>query len=87
MDAPDHRKTHEGEVPLVGGIAIYLCLLLGTFLWGHPEASIVTKYSDSLRVFMFAGGILVLLGIFDDRNNVSVFHARGSGNRRSADRH
>ena len=22
---------------------------------------------------MFAGGILVLLGIFDDRNNVSVF--------------
>lgn len=73
VDAPNHRKIHEGDVPLVGGIAIYLCLLLGTFLWGQPEASMVTKYADSLRVFMVAGGILVLLGIFDDRNNVSVF--------------
>ena len=73
VDAPDHRKIHEGHIPLVGGIAIYLCLLLGTLFWGHPDASIVTKYADSLRVFMFAGGVLVVLGILDDRHSVSVF--------------
>lgn len=73
IDTPDHRKIHEGDVPLVGGIAIYLTLLLGVVLWGHPEASLVANYADSFQIFLIAGALLVLLGVVDDRNNVSVF--------------
>ncbi|MEQ8689667.1 MAG: MraY family glycosyltransferase [Pseudomonadales bacterium] len=73
VDSPDQRKMHEGDVPLVGGLAIYLTLLLGVFLWGSPEASLVANYSASFRVFLAAGATLVLLGVLDDRNNVSVF--------------
>jgi UDP-GlcNAc:undecaprenyl-phosphate GlcNAc-1-phosphate transferase len=73
VDSPSDRKTHEGEIPLVGGVAIYLTLLLGLLFWGHPDASIVTKYTTSLQVFLAAGALLLLLGVLDDLRGVSVF--------------
>ncbi|RLQ21188.1 hypothetical protein DWB85_13995 [Seongchinamella sediminis] len=72
VDEPDHRKTHRGSVPLVGGMAIYLSLALGALLWGDSNASMVTSGGD-LAVFLVAGGVLVLLGAVDDRQHVSVF--------------
>ncbi|MEH6607790.1 MAG: hypothetical protein V7696_00360 [Halioglobus sp.] len=72
LDAPDHRKLHQGNVPLVGGIAIYLSLVLGALLWGGSSVSILAE-GGGLAVFMLAGGVLVVLGAVDDRMQVSVF--------------
>ena len=72
LDKPDHRKLHQGNVPLVGGIAIYLSLCLGALLWGGSSISIVAE-GGGLAVFMLAGGVLLVLGAVDDRNHVSVF--------------
>ena len=72
LDAPDHRKLHKGKVPLVGGISIYLSLVLGAVLWGGASVSILAE-GGGLAVFMLAGGVLVVLGAVDDRKHVSVF--------------
>jgi UDP-GlcNAc:undecaprenyl-phosphate GlcNAc-1-phosphate transferase len=73
MDAPNQRKLHEGHVPLVGGIAIYLSLCLGALIWGSPTSSVLASGSSSIVVFLAGGGLLVALGALDDRSHVSVF--------------
>ncbi|MEQ9393699.1 MraY family glycosyltransferase [Haliea sp.] len=73
VDAPNQRKQHEGHVPLVGGIAIYLALLSNSMVWGQTHPGGLAEQTDVLTLFMTAGGMLVVLGIVDDRFNLSVF--------------
>lgn len=73
VDAPNHRKQHEGSIPLVGGIAIYLALLVATLLWGQTQGGNEGLRTDIITVFLAAGGMLVVLGILDDRFHLSVF--------------
>ena len=73
VDAPNHRKQHAGNVPLVGGIAIYLALLVACIVWGQTHPGGLGDRADVLIFFMVAGGMLVILGILDDRYNLSVF--------------
>ena len=41
-DTPNARKRHVGEIPVIGGIAIFLTLaLVGTF-WGDSNQSLIT---------------------------------------------
>ena len=57
VDAPDQRKAHKGEIPLVGGIGIYAALL------------IVTAYTGLIAEhwpFIVSGTLLVLIGMLDD---------------------
>ncbi|MFV2960705.1 UDP-phosphate alpha-N-acetylglucosaminyl 1-phosphate transferase, partial [Citrobacter portucalensis] len=35
VDRPNERKQHQGLIPLVGGISIYITLMLA--LWVKPE--------------------------------------------------
>ena len=37
LDKPNDRKKHKGEVPLVGGIALFIALSLGGIIWGSNE--------------------------------------------------
>jgi UDP-GlcNAc:undecaprenyl-phosphate GlcNAc-1-phosphate transferase len=73
VDAPNHRKQHQGSIPLVGGIAIYLALLVAALLWGQTQGENQGLRTDIIYVFLAAGGMLVLLGILDDRFHLSVF--------------
>ncbi|MEQ8262169.1 hypothetical protein [Pseudohaliea sp.] len=73
VDAPNQRKLHTGEIPLVGGIAIYLSLLLGALLWGNEGVDSLSSHGKPVWVFLLAGGILVLVGIIDDIRHISVF--------------
>lgn len=59
IDRPGGRKMHEGDVPVIGGIAMYLGLLLGGIY--NPEA--IEGYS----YFLTAVTILVVIGAVDDR--------------------
>jgi UDP-GlcNAc:undecaprenyl-phosphate GlcNAc-1-phosphate transferase len=58
LDSPNHRKNHEGHVPLVGGLAIFSALLLTPFFI-HNEI-------DHYGIFLLCLCFLLLMGLFDD---------------------
>jgi len=63
VDKPDHRKSHSGAVPLVGGIAIFLALALALYIYNGSVAH--------LRSFAMASLILLLAGVLDDLHELS----------------
>lgn len=69
VDVPNERKIHEGEVPLVGGIAIYVAVVATHVMstWFFPGTGGVEHYTS----FYLAGGLVVLVGVADDFREVS----------------
>lgn len=64
-DKPGARKQHEGVVPVIGGLAMFLVLMLAIWV-GQPENFL--RY-DSL---FLALGLMVLIGAIDDRWGLSA---------------
>ena len=62
VDLPSSRKRHTGEVPIIGGLAMFIGILSGFVMVG-----IVTGVSLSL-VFSFL--LLVMIGAIDDMYGV-----------------
>ena len=71
VDHPDnHRKLHRLSTPLGGGLALYLStvLVIGVLtLTANPWARHLQIAWRELAVLTVAGGILVVVGLFDDR--------------------
>ena len=65
VDKPNARKTHDGAIPLVGGIALYLGLC-GSLLVGE-----LPFYHD-LYLHLLASGCMVAIGVADDKHELSV---------------
>src|SRR5690348_3597379 len=63
VDRPGGRKTHHGEVPIVGGIAIFLGVVMGVGL--------VSKVVSVMPEFLSACALLVTIGLLDDRFELS----------------
>lgn len=63
VDKPGGRKQHDGLIPLIGGIAIYSSVFLSTLLFLEQPIFI--------RLFLMAGGLIVFLGMLDDRYDLS----------------
>ncbi|HNS26696.1 MAG TPA: hypothetical protein PKN91_01105 [Steroidobacteraceae bacterium] len=63
VDKPGGRKTHHGEVPVVGGLAMFLGLSVGV---GLGPASLLRA-----DTFIAACGLLVVTGLLDDRFQLS----------------
>lgn len=65
VDSPNERKLHVGDVPVIGGLCIYLASSF-TFIF----------FSDGLDFFtgslLFFGGIVLLIGVVDDFLDVSA---------------
>jgi UDP-GlcNAc:undecaprenyl-phosphate GlcNAc-1-phosphate transferase len=73
-DKPSSRKQHQGRVPTVGGIAIFIALAIAGLLWGDAHQTLITvNGNDALWVFMSCGAFLVLTGMMDDRFRLGVF--------------
>ena len=68
VDRPGGRKTHRGEVPVVGGIAMFLGIALGTGL---------VPPSPTIGVFLGACALLVTTGLLDDRFDLSPWTRLG----------
>ncbi len=70
VDVPNERKVHEGEVPLVGGIAIFVAVVAAHVLsrWFFPDTAGAIEHYTS---FYAAGALLVLVGAIDDFREVS----------------
>lgn len=63
VDRPGGRKTHHGEVPIVGGLAMFLGLAVGLGLVSNPVVR-----TDA---FIAACALLVTAGLIDDRFDLS----------------
>jgi UDP-GlcNAc:undecaprenyl-phosphate GlcNAc-1-phosphate transferase len=61
-DKPDARKTHNGAVPLTGGIAIFLSIALGALALG------VAPYSWPM---MAIACLVFAIGVFDDIRHIN----------------
>ncbi len=64
VDKPNFRKRHQGTVPLVGGISVFA---------GVCFAFLITSYyqlHDTL--YLTCAGVLVLVGVIDDKFDISV---------------
>ncbi len=64
VDRPSSRKQHLGEIPLIGGVAIYLGLLV--------LLPFFTDLSHELYWYLASAGLLVVVGVLDDRFNINV---------------
>lgn len=62
VDRPNERKLHQGLVPLVGGVSIYLTLMLA--LWYKPD---LLMNSD---IYVLCASVLVMMGAIDDKYDV-----------------
>lgn len=65
VDVPGGRKTHSGDVPVIGGIAIFLGMLAATLAVG-----VSWKGESPLLV---ASTLMVIVGVLDDRFDVAPY--------------
>ena len=63
VDEPSERKSHQGSVPLIGGVAMFCGFALATLTLDVG----LTAY----RGFFAASAILVVVGILDDMHELS----------------
>lgn len=64
VDRPNERKQHRGNIPLIGGISVFIGLLSGACVAGQTDV-----FTCSL---LGTAALLVLTGAMDDRFELSV---------------
>src|ERR1700680_2120415 len=62
-DKPGGRKRHIGEIPLVGGIAMFIGILVAAMAAVQP----IGRWT-----LLVPAALLVIVGVIDDRYNVGV---------------
>ena len=63
IDSPSQRKSHVGDIPLVGGISIFISLSF--FLVWMPN------FFESTFIYLLLAFLLTFLGAFDDKYELS----------------
>lgn len=66
VDKPNHRKIHNDLKPLMGGLAIDLAFAIAVLLFSPPQ------YFTQLGAVLIGGTLLALIGLLDDRYNLST---------------
>ncbi len=61
LDAPSARKIHANPVPLLGGAAIYLAVILALLVSGHLD------YVQQAASILIGGTVMSMLGVWDDK--------------------
>ncbi|WP_051368598.1 UDP-N-acetylglucosamine--undecaprenyl-phosphate N-acetylglucosaminephosphotransferase [Psychromonas sp. SP041] len=64
VDKANHRKLHKGNIPVIGGPAIYIALVCVLFF--------EQKFTSNILYFVSCSGFLMLLGVIDDKINLKV---------------
>jgi len=71
VDVPNARKSHTGSIPLIGGLAIFVTLVLTLF--GHLILADPTKTVSTPSVaYILASLILIVVGVWDDLKDLSA---------------
>jgi len=66
VDVPDLRKRHVDEVPLIGGIAVFVTTLLIVTAAALMMRDMLDLPAAALLPTMLGGGLLLLTGVVDD---------------------
>jgi UDP-GlcNAc:undecaprenyl-phosphate/decaprenyl-phosphate GlcNAc-1-phosphate transferase len=61
VDAPSSRKIHASPVPLLGGAAIYLAVIVSLALFGHIE------YVQQTASILAGATLMSMMGVWDDK--------------------
>jgi len=64
IDLPNQRKRHEGEIPLIGGICIFLGLCASQFYFNELNQTII--------IILISSFLILILGVMDDFFNLGV---------------
>jgi UDP-GlcNAc:undecaprenyl-phosphate/decaprenyl-phosphate GlcNAc-1-phosphate transferase len=67
LDAPSARKIHTSPVPLLGGAAIYLGVILSLIVLGQFE------YVQQMASILIGATMMTMLGIWDDKWGLRPF--------------
>lgn len=65
VDVPGGRKTHDGEVPVIGGIAMYFGLLAAVLAIGISQ--------PGEAALLVAAALMVVVGAMDDRFDLAPY--------------
>ncbi|KXI28161.1 undecaprenyl-phosphate alpha-N-acetylglucosaminyl 1-phosphate transferase, partial [Paraglaciecola hydrolytica] len=58
VDKPNGRKQHNGEIPIVGGLAIYIAVIFSSFLF--------IQLDSNYTLYLISTSFMVLIGALDD---------------------
>lgn len=74
VDHPSERRIHTTPIPRAGGIAVFLTLLCGILILPFIEAAYgVPLLTDGFPHFVAAAGLVVAIGVIDDRFGMSAW--------------
>src|SRR5436305_927926 len=61
LDAPSARKIHANPVPLLGGAAIYVAVILALVVFGY------LGYVQQTASILIGATLVTMLGVWDDK--------------------
>lgn len=64
VDQPNHRKLHEGSIPLVGGVCVFLGISISA-VWLLP-------IKVETFTYIVLAGLMVFVGVIDDYKDIPV---------------
>jgi UDP-GlcNAc:undecaprenyl-phosphate GlcNAc-1-phosphate transferase len=64
VDRPCKRKQHVGEVPLIGGLAIYTAITIFSF--------VLTPFDAHYKMYLLSTSFMVLIGALDDYHDLDA---------------
>ena len=64
LDSPNSRKRHIGAIPLIGGIAMFIGVIVGILITSND----LNQY----KYFLLTSAMIVMLGVLDDHHEISV---------------
>ena len=64
IDVKDHRKKHTGEIPLIGGLAMFVGIAIGVIL--------LFPLNKLVATWLLTSAGIVFLGVVDDAKDLSV---------------
>ncbi|MEJ6475570.1 undecaprenyl-phosphate alpha-N-acetylglucosaminyl 1-phosphate transferase [Pseudoalteromonas piscicida] len=64
VDVPCSRKNHIGDIPLVGGMSVFIAIGLSIIFF--------IKTTQELNLFLIASSLMVFIGVLDDKHDLTV---------------
>jgi len=64
VDVPCNRKKHVGAIPLIGGLSIFVAVMVSVIIFFPLDKSVIS--------YLICAGAIVLLGVIDDYRQLGV---------------